>query len=104
MKERVYFDYLQIGSGKTISAPYIVRAYDGAPVATPLEWYEVRRGMKPSDFRIDNAPERFRQKGDIFAPVLEGKQRLEDALQHLQSASTEKPVAKEKPRRKLQRT
>jgi bifunctional non-homologous end joining protein LigD len=31
-KGRVYFDYLQIGSGKTISAPYVVRAHDGAPV------------------------------------------------------------------------
>jgi bifunctional non-homologous end joining protein LigD len=83
-KDRVYFDYLQIGTGKTISAPYVVRAYDGAPVATPLDWKEVKAGLRPTDFRIDNVVERFQRKGDIFAPVLEGGQRLETALAHLQ--------------------
>lgn len=82
-KNRVYFDYLQIGSGKTISSPYVVRAYDGAPVATPLAWKEVKHGVKPSDFRIDNTVARFRKLGDIFAPVLQGGQRLETALAQL---------------------
>lgn len=82
-KGRVYFDYLQIGIGKTIAAPYVVRAYDGAPVATPLDWKEVKQGIRPTDFRIDNAPERFAGLGDLFAPVLKGGQRLEDALESL---------------------
>jgi bifunctional non-homologous end joining protein LigD len=86
-KNRVYFDYLQIGSGKTISAPYVVRAYDGAPVATPLAWKEVKHGLKPSDFRIDNTLARFKKLGDIFAPVLAGGQQLETALQKLQPQS-----------------
>jgi bifunctional non-homologous end joining protein LigD len=93
-KGRVYFDYLQIGIGKTIAAPYVVRAYDGAPVATPLDWKEVKRGLRPSDFRIDNTIERFKRIGDLFAPVLEGGQRLEDALDRLQSMSPEKNDAK----------
>ena len=83
-KGRVYFDYLQIGSGKTIAAPYVLRAYDGAPVATPLDWKEVKRGLRPTDFRIDNTIERFNQFGDIFAPVLKGGQRIEDVLRRLQ--------------------
>ncbi len=82
-KERVYFDYLQIGTGKTIAAPYVTRAYDGAPVATPLAWEEVKRGLSPHDFRIDNSITRFENVGDIFAPVLEGGQRLENALEKL---------------------
>ncbi len=97
-KERVYFDYLQIGTGKTIAAPYVLRAYDGAPVSTPLEWKEVQRGLKPLDFRIDNAPERFRRVGDLFAPVLEGKQRLEDALKRINELN-DKPVSVPKKRR-----
>ncbi len=88
-KERVYFDYLQIGIGKTIAAPYVVRAYDGAAVATPLDWHEVQHGLRPSDFRIDNTIERFSQVGDIFAPVLQGGQKLEDALERLKSSSSE---------------
>ena len=93
-KERVYFDYLQIGTGKTISAPYVVRAYDGAPVATPLDWKEVTRGLRPSDFRIDNAIDRFRRVGDIFAPVLQGGQRLETALARLQGKEEEEQPPK----------
>ncbi len=93
-KERVYFDYLQIGTGKTIAAPYVVRAYDGAPVATPLDWKEVKRGLRPDDFRIDNTVERFRKVGDLFAPVLEGGQRLGDALERVggEAASAKKPA------------
>lgn len=86
-KGRVYFDYLQIGSGKTIAAPYVLRAYDAAPVATPLDWKEVKRGLRPTDFRIDNTIDRFNQFGDIFAPVLKGGQRIEDVLGRLQAMS-----------------
>ena len=93
-KDRVYFDYLQIGTGKTISAPYVVRAYDGAPVSTPLHWKEVVAGLRPADFRIDNAIERFRRVGDIFAPVLQGGQRLETALVRLQNEASAEEAPK----------
>jgi bifunctional non-homologous end joining protein LigD len=79
----VYFDYLQISSGKTIAAPYVLRAYDGAPVATPLDWDEVKPGLHPKQFNITNAAARFRETGDLFSPVLEKKQRIEPALRRL---------------------
>jgi bifunctional non-homologous end joining protein LigD len=81
---RVYFDYLQIAASKTISAPYVLRAYDGAPVATPLQWSEVKPGLLPRHFTIENAPARFASLGDIFKPVLEAPQRLERALENLE--------------------
>lgn len=83
-KNRVYFDYLQNGKSKTIAAPYVLRAYDQAPVATPLEWSEVRPGLRPTQFTIRNAVERFRQKGDLFAGVLEKPQHLDEALIRLE--------------------
>ena len=79
-KNRVYFDYLQIGKSKTIAAPYVLRAYEGAPVATPLEWAEVRPGLDPKQFTIANARQRFREKGDLFRGVLESPQSLQEAL------------------------
>ena len=82
-KGRVYFDYLQISSGKTIAAPYVTRAYDGAPVATPLHWDEVKKGLTPKTFTIENAVARFREVGDLFQPVLTKPQKLEPALKKL---------------------
>ena len=82
-KDRVYFDWLQIGTGKTIAAPYVVRAYDKAPVSTPLDWSEVKPGLLPTDFTLRNAIARFKKVGDLFAPVLQGGQRLEKALAKL---------------------
>jgi bifunctional non-homologous end joining protein LigD len=84
-KGKVYFDYLQIREGSTISAPYVLRAYPGAPVSTPLRWNEVVKGLSPANFTIRNAPDRFARLGDLFEPVLRLQQRLEDALQRLES-------------------
>ena len=83
-KDRVYFDYMQNAKSKTIAAPYVLRAYPGAPVATPLEWSEVRPGLRPGQFNIDNAPDRFAEKGDLFGGVLAKPQRMEDALGRLE--------------------
>jgi len=83
-KGKVYFDYLQISTGKTISAPYVLRAYNGAPVSTPLEWREVVKGLTPAQFHLGNVLERFGRLGDIFQPVLTKRQRLEDALAKLE--------------------
>ncbi|MBZ5567797.1 MAG: DNA ligase D [Acidobacteriia bacterium] len=83
-KGKVYFDYLQISWGKTISAPYVLRAHPKAPVATPLRWSEVRPGLSPLDFTLANVRARFRDLGDIFAPVLTNSQRLETAMQRLE--------------------
>ena len=58
-KAKVYFDYLQISSAKTIAAPYVLRAHPGAPVSAPLDWSEVKAGLEPGQFNIRNAMDRF---------------------------------------------
>ncbi|MCS7026472.1 MAG: DNA ligase D [Bryobacteraceae bacterium] len=83
-KNRVYLDWMQVASGKTISAPYVLRAYPGAPVATPLEWREVRPGLDPRQFHLRNARQRFERVGDLFSGVLQRPQRLETALPKLE--------------------
>ncbi|HEV8415318.1 MAG TPA: DNA ligase D [Bryobacteraceae bacterium] len=84
-KGKVYFDWMQIGEGKTISAPYAVRAYAGAPVATPLAWREVTPRLSPDQFHIGNALARFHRVGDLFEGVLKRPQRMEDAVEKLAS-------------------
>src|SRR5208283_193518 len=79
-KGKVYFDWQQIAEGKTISAPYVLRAYPGAPVATPLSWSEVTPRLRPEQFHLGNALDRFARVGDLFAGVLSRPQRLEKAI------------------------
>ena len=83
-KGKVYFDHLQIGEGKTISAPYVLRAYDGAPVSTPLEWNEIRPGLSPQQFHIGNALERFARVGDLFQDVLKKRHGIEKPFEKLE--------------------
>jgi bifunctional non-homologous end joining protein LigD len=83
-KGKVYFDYLQISTGKTIAAPYVLRAYDGAPVSTPLDWSEVKPGLDPKQFHIRNALDRFARVGDLFEGVLKNPQRLEKAIEKIE--------------------
>ena len=85
-KGKVYFDWMQIGGGKTISAPYAVRAYAGAPVSTPLAWHEVTPQLKPEQFHIGNALARFDRVGDLFSGVLNRPQKMEDAVDKLGSS------------------
>ena len=82
-KGKVYFDWAQIAEGKTISAPYVLRAYAGAPVATPLAWREVTPRLEPSQFTIRNALARFDRVGDLFEGVLKKPQKLEHAVEKL---------------------
>lgn len=67
---KIYIDFLQNRKGQTLAAPYSVRPKPGATVSTPLEWDEVNENLSPSQFTIFNVMERFKEKGDLWKPVL----------------------------------
>ncbi|WP_410221179.1 DNA ligase D [Pedobacter sp.] len=69
-KGKLYIDFLQNRPHATIACAYAVRPKPGAPVSMPLQWDEVKKGMKMTDFNIRNAIERVQSLGDIFKPVL----------------------------------
>lgn len=69
-KGKMYLDFLQNRPQATLAAPYSLRPKPGAPVSMPLEWEEVKKGLKITDFNINNALARIRENGDIFKPVL----------------------------------
>jgi bifunctional non-homologous end joining protein LigD len=73
---RLYVDALQNGMGKTLVAPYSIRALEGAPVSTPLKWHEVTSKLNPMDFNLKTVPARIEKVGDLFATALSGSQRL----------------------------
>jgi bifunctional non-homologous end joining protein LigD len=61
-KGRIFIDYLRNGYAQTSVAPYAVRAIEGAPVAAPLEWSEVKKGLTPRKFTIKNIVQRAAKK------------------------------------------
>ena len=79
----VLIDANQNGEGKTIASVYSVRPREGAPVSTPLRWDEVNEKLDPLDFTMDAVLGRIEKHGDLFEPVLYGKQSIGKALDKL---------------------
>ena len=65
-KQQVYVDAMQNARGKTIAAPYSARAKPGATVSMPLTWKQVEKGVKISDFTIQNGTKLIEQTGDAW--------------------------------------
>jgi len=69
-KGKMYLDFLQNRPGATIACPYSLRPKPGATVSMPLDWDEVKPGLKMTDFTIHNAVKRLRTVGDLFKGAL----------------------------------
>ncbi len=90
-KGRVYIDYLQLGQGKTIAAPFAVRPQPGAPVSAPLKWNELKSNLDPRKFNIKTMPRRMTHLGeDPFLGALTDQQEIEPALPKVESMLHEK--------------
>jgi bifunctional non-homologous end joining protein LigD len=58
---RIYLDYLRNARNATFIAPYSMRRRPGAPVAVPIGWDELARGVDPATFDICTVPRRLTQ-------------------------------------------
>ena len=70
---KVFVDYLQNTHGRTMVCPYSLRVTPEATVSTPLDWAEVKKGIKPAEFTILSVVKREK---DPWKGILENKQRL----------------------------
>ncbi|MGZ5472492.1 MAG: DNA ligase D [Thermoanaerobaculia bacterium] len=73
---RLYLDCMQNGYGKTVVAPYSLRAIDGAPVSAPLKWSEITKKLDPLKFNLRTMPNRLAKVGDLFADVFRNRVKL----------------------------
>ena len=69
-KGKLYLDFLQNRPQATLASAYSLRPKPGATVSAPLHWDEVKKGLKLKDFTIHNMPDRVKETGDLFKPVL----------------------------------
>lgn len=66
-KGRLYIDVGRNAYGQTGVLPYSLRALDGAPAATPLDWDELGRDdLSSQRFGLENMRARLGQKNDPF--------------------------------------
>ena len=80
---KIYVDYLQNRKGQTLASAYSVRPKPGAPVSAPLYWKEVKKGLHPSQFTINNILKRLEKTGDLFENVLKKGIDLKKCLKNL---------------------
>ena len=85
----VYMDWVQLGQGKTLVPPFVVRARDGAPVSMPIAWSEVETLAASSakdtpsalaKWNVKNVPALLAKGGDPWASTYAKTQMLEPAL------------------------
>jgi bifunctional non-homologous end joining protein LigD len=76
-KNKVLIDWSQNDEHKTTVGVYSLRARERPTVSTPLSWEEVEEGDPDAlVFEPDDVLTRVEERGDLFAPVAELKQRL----------------------------
>jgi bifunctional non-homologous end joining protein LigD len=80
----IYMDYLQNRRGQTIASVYSARPKSGATVSTPLLWKEVKNGLTPQEFTINNIIKRLKKTGDIFKGILGKGIDLSKCLKNLE--------------------
>src|SRR5438046_5271680 len=83
---KVFIDWSQNADHKTTVGVYSLRAKRARPyVSMPVKWEELRKALRIEDvaeldFPPDAALKRLKRVGDLFAPVLKLKQKLQKNL------------------------
>ncbi len=68
--DRIFVDILRNAYAQTAVAPYAVRARNGAPVATPLEWEELDDpGLHPRAHTLRTLPRRLEEHPDPWKGI-----------------------------------
>ena len=91
---KILVDWSQNDDHKTTVCVYSLRAKDHPTVSAPVTWEEVQRTLAKADpkllvFETQDVLGRVEKMGDLFAPVLELKQKL-PKIEALRSAKLEK--------------
>ncbi|MBA8794890.1 DNA ligase D-like protein (predicted polymerase) [Friedmanniella endophytica] len=64
---RIFVDFNQMCRDRTIASAYSIRPTPTAVVSAPLTWDELSE-VRPEQFTVQTMPERFADRGDVWAP------------------------------------
>jgi bifunctional non-homologous end joining protein LigD len=83
-KGRLFIDYLRNAYAQTSIVPYSLRAIEGAPVATPLEWEELgNSNINAQTYHMGNIFRRLGQTEDPWKSFNKQKYSIQKALKRL---------------------
>lgn len=73
----VYVDYLQNVQGKSVAAPFSVRAREPGRVSTPLDWSELTRTLDPAAFTMTSVVAELAERRRVWMAALRRRNRLD---------------------------
>ncbi|MFW6151216.1 MAG: hypothetical protein ACOC6A_06745 [Chloroflexota bacterium] len=73
--DKIFIDFNQNVRGKSIVAPYSLRASTDMPVSAPLRWGELG-DIYPTDFTPDRVVDRLSRSGDLWQDIFDHKSDL----------------------------
>ncbi len=86
---RIYVDVARNAPAQHAVAPYSLRARDGAPVATPIDWKELEDdGVGPRTFTLETLPRRLADSGDAWTGLWRRPVSLGPARRRLERLGT----------------
>ena len=71
---KVFLDYTQNSHGRTMVCPYSLRVTPDARVSTPVNWNDLEKKIKPSEFNIQSVPG---LRKDPWKDIFKHPQKLE---------------------------
>jgi len=101
-KGSIYVDALQNARGKSMAAPYSVRAKPAAPVSAPLRERELTSRLRIETFTVKSMPARLTRTGDVWGDAIATRasaRALARAMATLQDVSAASPPRRERTRR-----
>jgi bifunctional non-homologous end joining protein LigD len=90
---KVYVDYLQNGRGKTVVAPWSLRAKEPATVSTPIGWDELDADLDPRELNIRTVPDRVARTPDPWTAFRTSAHELAAAIERLAGRRSSAPRA-----------
>lgn len=81
--DRLFLDTTRNAYGQTTVSPYALRARPGAPVATPIEWDELRDVVTSDHYTVRNLFRRLAQKDDPWSDIGSHSQALAEPERRL---------------------
>lgn len=77
---KIFVDYLRNAEGSTAIGSYSLRARAKAPVATPLDWSELKHDARYDHFNVKTLPRRLKSVGDAWKGFFDVRQSVTSGM------------------------